>query len=444
MSARALIERLSDLVASKGNLRQHLKLPLYRNAIYLMIHQVLTAAFGLVFWVVAAWLYAEDDVGRASAGVSAILLLSMLASLGLDYALVRFVPDAGENSTKVVNSSLTMSVLASLLAAAVFLAGLDLWSPALLPFRDKPLYAVAFVVFVVMMTTNMLLDRVFVSVRRSGFTLAKGAVFNVLRVILLIPLAVSFGAFGMVSAWGVSVTVAVVIGAAMFLPLALPGYRPVPKISRKVMDPILRYSLTNFISVLLWSAPSYILPLMVANLVGVESNAYFYVAWSIANLLFQIPTAISFSLFAEGSIKEEQLGRDTRRSLKLSFLVVIPAAAVIAASAGLILTIYRGEYAANGANLLRILAVSSVPVSVNCMYFVVERVRMKLRNVVIMSGLLAVGTLGLSWLLLTVTDIGILGVGIAWLSSQTVAAIAVLFLLRRMTSVKVAEPDTQR
>jgi Na+-driven multidrug efflux pump len=69
---------------------------------------------------------------------------------------------------------------------------------------------------------------------------------------------------------------------------------------------------------------------------------------------------------------------------------------------------------------------------------------MKLRNVVIMSGLLAVGTLGLSWLLLTVTDIGILGVGIAWLSSQTVAAIAVLFLLRRMTSVKVAEPDTQR
>ena len=444
MSARALIERLSDLVASKGNLRQHLKLPLYRNAIYLMIHQVLTAAFGLVFWVVAAWLYAEDDVGLASAGVSAILLLSMVASLGLDYALVRFIPDAGENSSNVVNSSLTMSVLASLLAAAVFLAGLDLWSPALLPFRDKPLYAVAFVVFVVMMTTNMLLDRVFVSVRRSGFTLAKGAVFNVLRVILLIPLAVSFGAFGMVSAWGVSVTVAVVIGAAMFLPLALPGYRPVPKISRKVMDPILRYSLTNFISVLLWSAPSYILPLMVANLVGVESNAYFYVAWSIANLLFQIPTAISFSLFAEGSIKEEQLGRDTRRSLKLSFLVVIPAAAVIAASAGLILTIYRGEYAANGANLLRILAVSSVPVSVNCMYFVVERVRMKLRNVVIMSGLLAVGTLGLSWLLLTVTDIGILGVGIAWLSSQTVAAIAVLFLLRRMTSVKVAEPDTQR
>jgi O-antigen/teichoic acid export membrane protein len=444
LSARALIKQLSDLVSSQGNLRQNLKRPLYRNAIYLMIHQVLTAAFGLIFWVVAARLYAEDDVGRASAGVSAILLLSMLASLGLDYALVRFVPDSGENSAKVVNSSLTISGLASLLAAAVFLAGLDLWSPALLPFRERPLYAVAFVVFVVMMTTNMLLDRVFVSVRRSGFTLAKGAVFNVLRVILLVPLAVSFGAFGMVSAWGVSVTVAVVIGAAMFLPLALPGYRPVPKISRGVMDPILRYSLTNFISVLLWSAPSYILPLMVANLVGVDSNAYFYVAWSIANLLFQIPTAISFSLFAEGSIKEERLGRDTRRSLKLSFLVVIPAATVIAASAGLILTIYQGEYAANGANLLRILAVSSVPVSVNCMYFVVERVRMKLRNVVIMSGLLAVGTLGLSWLLLAVTDLGILGVGIAWLSSQTAAAIAVLFLLRRMDAVKVAEPGTER
>jgi O-antigen/teichoic acid export membrane protein len=427
---QGLLRNLASITTSGHKLPQQFRVPLYRNAIYLTANQALTGAFGLVFWVVAARLYTEHDVGLASAAVSAVLLLTLLANLSLDYALVRFLPEAADDSVPLINSCITFTGLASVALGAAFLAGLQFWSPALLFLRDKPLYSAGFVMFVAIASMFIVQDRAFIGMRSAGFTLTKGTMFNIFRVALLVPLAALFGAFGMLSAWGIGYAVPLVIGAVLFLPWARPGYRPIPQMNRRLLWRVLPYSMTNWVSVLLWSAPSYVLPLMVANLVSPGSNAYFYVAWSIANLLFQIPIAVSFSLFAEGSTEEAQLGRNTWRSLKLSFLIVIPACGLIAAAAGVILMIYGGDYAANSTNLLRVLVFSAVPMSVNCTYFVVERVRRKLGNVVIMTASIAVATLGLGWFLLP--RIGILGAGVAWLSSQIVAAVIVFFLLRRL------------
>ena len=48
-----------------------------------------------------------------------------------------------------------------------------------------------------------------------------------------------------------------------------------------------------------------ILPIMVLNVLGAEQAAYYYIAYAIAALLFMIPSAISMSLFVEGSHGEE-------------------------------------------------------------------------------------------------------------------------------------------
>jgi O-antigen/teichoic acid export membrane protein len=430
---------LAAVARSGRNLWQNLKMPLYRNAIYLMMAQALNGAFGLAFWIVAARLYDADDVGLASTAISAILLLTGLAGLGLDYALIRFMSIVGDDSRRLINTSLTISAVTSAAMATVFLAGLHLWSPALLYFRNEPLRAAGFVVFAAMVTVYVTQDGAFIGLRSAGFSLAKGLMFNFGRIALLVPLAALFGAFGLVSAWGVSAAVALAIGAVIFLPRVSRGYRPVPDMSRSVIDRIIRYSLTNYVSIILWTCPGYILPLMVANLVNIESAAYFYAAWAIANVLFQVPMAVSFSLFAEGSVDEQQLEQNTRRSLKLSLLIVIPISLLIAISASLILMVFKTEYADTSANLLRLLALSAVPMSVNCMYFVVHRVRMRLRNVVALSGSIALAALALSWFLLP--RVGIVGAGIAWLSAQTAAALAVLFLLHRSSSG--AKPTTE-
>ena len=49
------------------------------------------------------------------------------------------------------------------------------------------------------------------------------------------------------------------------------------------------------------TAPNMVLPIMVLNTLGAEQAAYCYIAYAIATLLFMIPSAISMSLFVEGS-----------------------------------------------------------------------------------------------------------------------------------------------
>ena len=124
------------------------KLSLYRNAIFLMLNSAMYALTGFFFWIAAARLYPPDVVGLASSAIAAIGLLSLLSTLGLDYGLLRFLPTAGEQSKEMINTGFTIGGAVSIISALIYLAGLGIWSPALLPIRNNLLYLLAFVVFV--------------------------------------------------------------------------------------------------------------------------------------------------------------------------------------------------------------------------------------------------------------------------------------------------------
>lgn len=430
LGSSGLMKDFVAAITSRRRLKQLLGVSLYRNALYLMAGSTMNGIFGLVFWLVAARVHDAATVGLASATISAMLLLSTLGTLGLDYAIVRFLPGASNTKT-MINTSLTLAALASALASLVFVAGIGLWSPVLLFIQRAPLLFCAFVLFTASWTLFLVQTRTFVARRRAEFSLAQNLLFNMLRIGLLVLLALSFGTFGIVSAFGVAVILALALGLILFQPRLEAGYRPVPTIAGQVVGQLVRYSFANYVAVILWTAPTYLLPLMVANLVGTESNAHFYIAWSVASILFQLPVAISFSLFAEGSSDERTLGHNVRRSLIFTFLAITPLIVFFALFGKTLLGYFELGYAENAAGLLRILAISAVPFSINCLYFVVERVRMRMVRVVAMTAFLAVATLALSWVLLP--RMGLDGAGIAWIASQSVAALAVviLFLIRR-------------
>lgn len=437
----AVVKGLVSAITSRRRLKQLLGTPLYRNALYLMAGSAMTGVFGLVFWLVAAKVHDAETVGLASAAISAMLLLSMLGTLGLDYAIIRFLPNAA-NPGAMINTSLTVGALAAAVMSVVFVAGTGLWSPVLVFLRRDPLLFVGFVIFTSCLTLFLIQTRTFVARRRAEFSLAQNVVFNTLRVGLLILMALWFGAFGIVSAWGVAVVMAFAFGILLFQPRLEPGYRPRPALVREVVGKLVHYSLNNYLAVMLWVAPGYILPLIVANLEGTEANAYFYIAWSVANVLFQLPLAISFSLFAEGSVDQSTLGRNVLKSLGLCLVVITPPIVLLAVFGRQLLGWFDPEYADNAASLLRILAISAVPLSINSIYFVVERVRMRMGRVIALNALVAAATLTLSRLLLP--GMGLTGVGIAWVSSQSVAALAViaLFFLRRRRAQQAEQQES--
>jgi len=418
-------------VTAKEGLKSLYGVSLYRNAVYLMLNSMVSAATGFVFWMIAARLYSTEDVGLGSATIAAASLLVLFSTLGLDYGLIRFLPGSGEKSNAMINSCFTISGLVSIALALIFLAGLGIWSPFLLLIREHPIFLIAFVVFTAAATVAGLVNRSFIAQRRAGFALAQGLIGSLLKFIPLVVLAVFFHTFGIFASWGLGLAIALAVGIFLFLPRVQADYHPFPAIKREVINKMAHFSSLNYITALLWSAPALILPLMVVNLLGAEANAYFYIGWAVGGILFMIPMATSFSLFAEGSYNEEKLRQEVRRSFKLILLILIPAMLVMLLAGDKILLAFGREYSEAATKLLWILALSALPLSFNYIYFSIKRVQMKMKSVVGLTAFIAVAALALSYILLP--RMGILGAGTAWLVSQGIAASWAIYKVWRGT-----------
>jgi O-antigen/teichoic acid export membrane protein len=409
--------------ASRQGIRRVLTNPLYANALYLMLSTIVTSLSGFFFWLIVARFYSESVVGYSSAIISALNLLAILSLVGLNILLVRFLPRA-DDPHKMINTCFTLSSLISLLAAGVFLAGLDFWSPALSFIRENAVFCLAFLFFVVLWTLSLSIESAFLAKRRTGFTLSKNTIFSLLKLPLPVLLALYFQTFGVVASWGIALAVALAVALFLFLPRVQGGYRPLPALDLGLFKNQWRYSGGNYLVNLLLLAPGYLLPLMVVNLLGAELNAYFYIAWMMATLLFAIPAAASSSLFAEGSHFEDRLRENVVKSLKSTFLLLVPAAILLAAAGKWLLIVFGQGYSLNALPLLWVLCLSSLPRGINYIYTGILRVTDKITELIIIWGFIAIGVLVVSYFLLPLT--GIIGIGYAWLGAQLIVAIYIL------------------
>jgi O-antigen/teichoic acid export membrane protein len=386
---------------------------------------VANATFGFVFWTAAARLYHPHDVGLAAAAVSAVGLLATLSGLGLDYALVRFLPGA-VRPQEIINSCLTIGSIVALLVAATFLAGLGLLSPTMIPVRSNPVYAVSLVVAVVFTTMVALMTAVYLSRKNARLVFGQSLIFGAAKVATGIGLAAAgAGAAGLLGAWVVGLVAAVGVGLAFFLPHAEIGtFRFRPAVAREVVNDMRHFASTNYISALLWSAPASLLPILVTNVAGAEANAYFYVAMSVGGLLAMVPTAFSTSLFAHGSRDETDLLQRAFESARFSLVLLVPAIVGIFLIGGKVLWIFGRAYSDAGTRLLWVLALSTLPLAVNYLFFSVRRVQQRMAGVIAGTVWVLIATLGLSVVLLPA--IGLLGAGIAWFAAQTSLALVIL------------------
>lgn len=407
-------------------LLQHIKSPLYRNSVYLMANTVVTTGLGFFFWMVVARFYTEAEVGWGSAVISAMSLLALLSRLGFGAALVRFLPKA-EKPVDIINSFFTLSGMVALALAVIFIAGLNLWSPALIFIKKNLIFATAFAFFVLLWTLSGLVEYIFIAWRKAEFVLLKGTIFSLLKIPLPILLVLFFHTFGIAAAWGIASGVAVAV-SLLLLPRVQNGYKPVPKLNLSAISNTWGYSTGSYLASLFTTLPGLILPIMVVNLAGAAYNAYFYVAWTIAGLLFAIPSAVSQSLFAEGAHFEDKLRVNVRRSLKFVFYLLIPAVALLLLLGNWLLLLFGKSYTTNGLMLLWILSLSSLFTGISEVYKSILRVEDRIKELTILSGFIVmVVPLG-SYFILPIT--GIVGIGYVWLAAQGLVTLYVLFALR--------------
>ena len=423
-----VIAEALGVITSREKLEQVITTPLYSNAFYLMLNTAVMSLFGFFFWIVVARFYTEAEVGLGSAVISAMSLLALISLVGLNISLVRFLPHS-DKPQELINSCYILGGLVSLVVAGIFLAGLGFWSPALAFVTKNAIFASAFIVFTILWMLQNLVNHTFIAQRRAGFVLLKNTIFSVLKLVFPVLFVLFFRTFGIVASWGVAMAVALAVSIFMFLPKVQDFYKPVPTLKLNLLREMWRYSSGNYLANLFSACLPFILPLMVVNILGAQQNAYFYIAWMMASLLFAIPFGVSQSLFAEGSHFEDKLKENVTKSLKFTYLLLVPAVIVLILVGKWLLLAFGQSYSLNALHLLWVLSLSSLPLALTHIYSGILRVTGRIKELVAIWGFIVLAVLLASYLIMPITDI--IGIGYTWLSAQTI--VAVYILARRLS-----------
>jgi len=326
--------------------------------------------------------------------------------------------------------------LFSLLVAAIYLAGLDMWSSRLLILRSHAWLSIGFAVTAMMSVLTVLLDNIFIARRHSILVTVRSLLFNLVKIAILLILVKQWMEGGVLASWALAMLVSLII-AGFLLGKALPEFILNLTFGPSSMGKLVKYSIVNNLASFFWSASATLLPLLVIQRLGAVENAYFYIAWAIASTLALIPSSISTSLFAEGSHQSEHLMEDAWRSIGMVLVIILPVIVIAVFLAKPVLSIFGSEYT-NATTLFYWLAIALLPLSINQIYFGVLRVRSRLRELIILCALVMIVTVGGSYIFLPVH--GLVAVGWAWFCGQTLSSLWVitgrkrlLFLLQRIT-----------
>jgi O-antigen/teichoic acid export membrane protein len=404
-----------------------MRTPLRANAYALVANQALSAALGLVYWILAARLYGAETVGLSSAVISTLLLISGVAELGLSGGMVRFLPRAGTRTRRIIALSYAASIGTTALLSVAFLAfGGLLGLGGML--GDGAMAAFWVITAAVFRTIFRLQDAVLTGLKQARWVLIENTIYNVAKILILIAGVRLLANAGIVGSWFIPTPLVVALCTWLIFGVYTRRSRIAPAPAGATPLTVREIALSSggdHVGSLVAEAASRALPLVVVAIAGAVANAYFYQAWLVAATWGLFAGSMTDSFIAEAAGDRANIGKYSRDILRQMSMLIIPAATIIALAAPLVLRLFGPVYAAEGTTLLRLLCLASPLVLFNTWYLAYERVIGRIRRVVWLQILSAGLLLALTYLLLG--PLGINGVGVATIISQVpIALIGVL------------------
>lgn len=418
---------------------RRLQLSMTRNSLALIGSKVAQMGLGFLFWLLAARLFAKDDVGLAAGVVSAMMLCTQIAALGIGSAVISHFPRHQERPAQLLNTSLSLTALASTIAALAFIALASGLFAELDAVGGSPVYALLFVLAAVTGTIGIIQDQTSTVLRRGDQALGRGIAFGVVAVTLLAGIAIvapDAGSEALLLPWVVAGIVAFAIGVVQFH-RHVDGYRTRAGLDRELSRTLLRTGLPNWALTLAERAPGLVLPVVVVEVLSPTANATWYVAWMMAWVVFIVPIQVGMTLFAEISHDPSSLERSVRRGVRTSLGFGVPAAAALALAAGPVLSILGSSYASSGAGPLRILVIAILPLTFVQVYYASCRGTGRLREAVLTGWVTGAASVGAAAAAGAAS--GLEAMALAWVGVQVLASVwAALRLWRHRSAARAA------
>ncbi|AYE95593.1 hypothetical protein C0J29_13120 [Mycobacterium paragordonae] len=391
-----------------------------------MADTAMTSAVGYLFWLVAAHLYNPTEIGLAVAVISASTVVMLVSWIGVGGALIQSLPGESDETgwSATFWTGMATAVIFAVVGSGIALGVLPLFSPKLTLLRSIG-YAAVFVVGTVALAAGATLDWVYIAERRAKDMFSRNAIASAVKVVMLgvLALTVGPGALRLLGAWCFASVFGLGLGAILLVRYRRVVRLPAFSVLRRTASRLRARVTGNQVIGIATGVLPYLLPLLVTVRLSTSDNAYFYTAWMLAGLLRSIAPAVSMSLFAEGVHRPNEVGAMARSAAKIIGVLLAPILVAILAVGGILLSTLGQAYADHATDLLRIIALASIPDAVTCVYASMLRAQGKLATVAFLYVGIGCGTLIMCWLLLPL--LGIEAVGWALMAVQLCACIYV-------------------
>jgi O-antigen/teichoic acid export membrane protein len=415
----------APFAAVQNWVRTLLQTPVLRNGLALITSSGLTSGMGLLYWILAARLYPASVVGTNSAWLSAMTLLAGIAELSLHTAMTRFIPTAGRATRQLVSVVYVVTVGLSLLAGVLY----TLLTRTLFAGRAGVLTSTvsiaAFTLATAICCLFALQDSVLTGLRQVRWVIAENAIFALVKIVLLVALLPVLPLYGVFVSWLIGMLVVLVPLTFLIFRRFLASHMAVaPTIEAITFPLIARFVGGNYVAYLFSLFSTWGLPILVAAQLGSEATAYFYLPWSISESLMLVAANMATSMTVEASSDQAQLHVYLRQVRSTVARMIIPAVIIVELVAPYALLVFGRNYSEAGTMLLRLLVLCAIPNMIVSTFTGVARVRRSIRGLILVQAVSCAGVFGLTELLMP--TLGITGVGVAWLTSQTVVALGIL------------------
>ncbi len=410
---------------------------------WVMLGFLAQAVTGVGFWVLAARLYDQVDVGVASGLFTSLQFVNYASALGLQELLSRYRPET--RSDPLLGWSTLATVASSIVGTVAYLAIVTAQSgsnSALSALTTAGPTAVAgFAAVAAANSIAALADARLMWARRWSWVFWRLTLAGAVRLPLVLVPSMVLGDDASLHHVGVWLffVMAAPIAVSGLITLGLLGRAGNPRPSLAVPDggwsQPLHYAGVNYLSHLAILAPQFILPVIVFINVRPVTYANFFLAWSIAAVAFILPVTIGRVLLVEGSRERAEAGT-TRKATLLAVGAMIIATIGAGLLALLLPSIYGASYTEAG-RILPWLVAGGIPWSVTSIALARARVLADSISIVVMTAFAAVSVLGLAMALVPSRELD--GAVAAWCLGNAVAsAVAVVLVSVRTRTAEVS------
>lgn len=396
---------------------------LLRNASFLVLSTGIMSVLGFGFWLFVAHLYSPEQVGVASALISVSTLLSSLSMLGLDAGLLRFLPKAKDQS-RMFNAAMWLVAGLGVVSALVYaiIDNVFLGNVAAGFTREGlPLFAL----IISVISLNTLTDAMFIANRRAEYHTLVYAVFGLVKLLLPISL-VGLGWLGIYAAHALAALVTLVL--SLYYMRKITQYRIRARADWAFLPKARRYAFHNYVGAQLAGIPAAVMPLIIINQLGAAQAAFFSMAWTMANLLYIVPTSMAQSLLAESAHNPEAQAKHLRHASKILALILVPGVAAAVVIAPFLLSVFGPEYAKGSTTLFQILALATFFTAISSVSNAALNMRQQTAGIVQARIATLVGTLVATIFLIR---FGLVGVGWAMLLGFASSSVVYAFIFAR-------------